>query len=283
VAGGNLPPVEQCLISPYDRTARAGTKRQTTWLGYKVHLTETCDEDHPHLITQVDTTPATEPDVTRTDLIHQALAQHNRLPSEHSGDAGYMASTHLVTSQDTYEMDLLGPMRPDVSWQARANQGFEFSHFTIHWDDPKVTCPQGHTSWRWKEGIGPNGKPHIHPHFRRMDCQPCLTRTLCTRGKKGRQVTCPPQRECLALHAARQRQLPQDFKARYAKRAGVEGTLSQAGFVLGMRRTRYRGLAQVHVQHGLTATAIHLMRVRDWLAGTPHAQTPRSSFAALVA
>lgn len=280
---GNLPPVEQCLISPYDLTARAGTKRQTTWLGYKVHLTETCDEAQPHLITHVETTHATEPDVTQTEVIHQAFARDNRLPDEHIVDAGYMSSIQLVTSQDTYGINLLGPMRPDVSWQAHANQGFDFSHFTINWDDHTVTCPQGHTSWHWRKGIGPNGKPHIQTHFRRIDCQPCPTRTLCTRGKKGRQVTFPSQRECLALQAARQRQTTQQFKDRYAKRAGVEGTIAQAVFVLGMRRTRYRGLAKVHLQHVLTATAINLMRVVDWLDGKPRAQTPCSAFAALVA
>jgi transposase len=194
-----------------------------------------------------------------------------------------MSSIHLVTSQDTYTVDLLGPMRPDVSWQAHANQGFDFSHFTINWDDHTVTCPQDHTSWRWKEGIGPNGKPHIQTQFRRVDCQPCPSRPLCTRSKKGRQVTFPPQRECRALQAARHRQTTQDFKDRYAKRAGVEGTIAQAVFVLGMWRTLYRGLAKVHLQHVLTATAINLMRVVDWLDGKPHAQTHRSAFAVLVA
>jgi len=28
------------------------------WVGYKVHFTETCDEDFPHLITHVETTQA---------------------------------------------------------------------------------------------------------------------------------------------------------------------------------------------------------------------------------
>jgi len=30
-----------------------------------VHLTETCDDDQPHLITHVETTPATTPDSAR--------------------------------------------------------------------------------------------------------------------------------------------------------------------------------------------------------------------------
>jgi transposase len=33
---------EGIIRSPYDPEARTGKKRETTWFGYKVHLTETC-------------------------------------------------------------------------------------------------------------------------------------------------------------------------------------------------------------------------------------------------
>lgn len=53
----DLPPAEQQIISPYDVEARYSEKRSTEWCGYKVHLTETCEEDQPLLITNVETTP----------------------------------------------------------------------------------------------------------------------------------------------------------------------------------------------------------------------------------
>ena len=43
--------------SPYDPEARYARKETTTWVGYNVHLTETCDDGAPHLITHVETTP----------------------------------------------------------------------------------------------------------------------------------------------------------------------------------------------------------------------------------
>ena len=198
---GNEPAIDQCSVSPYDLTARAGVKRETTWYGYKVHRTECCDEDSPHLITNVHTTHAAEPDVRRTPVIHQAFAEHTRLPSEHIVDAGSMASTTLVTSRDDYRIDRLGPLRPDVSWQARSGTGYDFSHFTIDWETQTVSCPQAKTSWRWHDGIGPNGKPPIQTQFRRVDCQACPARTQCTRNKQARQVTLPPQGQCQALQA----------------------------------------------------------------------------------
>jgi transposase len=56
-----LPPGERLIQSPYDLEARYSRKRETEWKGYKVHLSETCDGDQPHLITHVETTPATPP------------------------------------------------------------------------------------------------------------------------------------------------------------------------------------------------------------------------------
>ncbi len=54
--------------SPYDQDVRYGRKRDFDWTGYKVHLTECCEDDLPHLITQVETVPATQQD-------HQALVK----------------------------------------------------------------------------------------------------------------------------------------------------------------------------------------------------------------
>ncbi len=56
------PPAAVRITSPYDLDARYCTKRDTHWVGYKLHLTETCEPEQPDLITQVLTTPATTPD-----------------------------------------------------------------------------------------------------------------------------------------------------------------------------------------------------------------------------
>jgi hypothetical protein len=68
------PPAGIRLVSPYGLEARTGAKRASVWDGYKVHLTETCEPDTPHLITNVATTAATVTDFEMTALIHTALA-----------------------------------------------------------------------------------------------------------------------------------------------------------------------------------------------------------------
>ncbi|CAM5328682.1 Cation/acetate symporter ActP [Streptomyces badius] len=69
------PPGAKCLVSPYDSEARNSVKRDTAWAGYKVDLTETCEQDAPNLITNVVTTDATVPDVSMTDPVHARLAE----------------------------------------------------------------------------------------------------------------------------------------------------------------------------------------------------------------
>ncbi|MGF2075407.1 IS5/IS1182 family transposase, partial [Enterococcus casseliflavus] len=49
----NTPPAGRYISSPYDTDARYATKRQTEWIGYKIHLTETYGDDQPNLITNV--------------------------------------------------------------------------------------------------------------------------------------------------------------------------------------------------------------------------------------
>jgi IS5 family transposase len=91
-------PAAELIASPYDADARYSMKRDLQWVGYKVHLTETCDDDQPHLITQVITTPATTPDCVMGPPIHQDLAQRDLLPSVHLLDGGYVDAELLVAA-----------------------------------------------------------------------------------------------------------------------------------------------------------------------------------------
>src|SRR3954454_15244239 len=92
--------------------------------GYKVHITETCDEDAPHLITHVETTTATATDEAALEPIHQALKERDLLPAEHLVDAGYVDAARLTESKEQYEVRLVGPLPDDNSWQTQADKGY---------------------------------------------------------------------------------------------------------------------------------------------------------------
>jgi transposase len=279
----DLPPAEQLIVSPYDTEARFSVKRDTEWCGYKVHLTETCDADQPHVITNVETTPSTTPDVSVTEAIHQHLAEQDTLPGEHLVDAGYVDAQLLADSEQEHSIDLIGPAPRDTSWQALAGQGFDLASFSIDWEQEQATCPQGVQSACWFTRQDQYGTPVVYVKFPKKICQSCPARKQCTRSKaEPRTLKLRPEAHYQALHKARKRQKSEQFKQQYAARAGVEGSISQGTRSFGLRRSRYVGLAKTHLQHVLTAIAIDMARLADWFEGTEIASTRCSAFAALA-
>ncbi len=95
------------IESPYETEARYCTKGGMSWVGYKVHLTESCDEGLPHLITNVHTTAATATDVKQLSAIQEGLAASGVLPAEQLADASYVCGSNLV-SIHVRQIDLLG-------------------------------------------------------------------------------------------------------------------------------------------------------------------------------
>lgn len=93
------PAASLIINSPYDIETRHVTKRTTSWVGYKVHITETCDPDQPSLITHVHTTEGPKADYDVLPDIHAALADKAVLPAEHLVDTGYVDAGLLVESQ----------------------------------------------------------------------------------------------------------------------------------------------------------------------------------------
>ena len=280
----DLAPAGSRFDSPYDPDARYGNKRSVTWTGYKVHLTETCDENQVHLITHTITTQAQISDVKQTAPIHEALATKSLLPSQHIVDAGYVDSNLIVTSRQQYGVELVGPVRPNVSWQAKTPGGYDISQFTVNWNTKRVTCPQGKKSTKkWTPTQDEWGNTVIKVRFPRQTCRLCPTRSLCTRSlAEPRDLTLRPKAEYLALQTVRQQQQTTEWKKVYDARAGVEGTLSQGIATLGLRQARYIGLAKVRLQHLLTAVAFNVVRIVAWLHGVPQAKTRTSRFAALA-
>jgi transposase len=266
-------PAAQLFYSPYDLDAAAGAKRSTHWIGYKVHFSETCDEELPRLITQVTTTIASIPDRHALPETHAVLEQRELLPEQHLVDAGYIDAEALVASKENYQIDLVGPTTKDYRWQAREHNGFALTDFSIDWEHEQARCPQGQISSSWTRN-----QEIIKIKFGFAVCGACPVRTHCTKDKR-RSLSVRRQEANFALAAARQREQTEAFKQAYAKRAGIEGVHAQGVRRMGLRRSRYIGEPRTHLQHVLTATAINVCRLYDWLEGiAPHA-TPLSHFA----
>ena len=183
--------------------------RTREWIGYKVHLTEGCEDDLPHLITQVTTAPAIEQDHHALDAIQADLAAHDLLPAQHLVDAGYVSAKRILSSRDRHAVDLIGPVHSDPSWQARTPGAVDVSQFAIDWGGEQVTCPQGQHSISWHRSTDAKGESIVQIFFAQHVCQACPLRHACTDARStGRSMTLRfPQARHDMLLAARQRQL----------------------------------------------------------------------------
>ena len=287
--GDGLPPGHIRIASPYDTDARWGVKRDEFWLGYKLHVTETCDDApacacgpaddrghgkgcahlvFPNLITNVATTDATVTDNQMTGAIHAGLAGKNLAPGRHYLDSGYLSAAVVVSALTTWGIALIGPLLADTSAQARAGNGYARADFTVNYETKTVTCPQGRTSSSWTP-CTQRGQAAAVATFSATDCGPCPARPQCTTsGKNRRQLTVLPRDLAEAQAAARAAETTIPFQADYARRAGVEGTMHQAASH-GARRARYRGLPKTRLDHIYMATALNLLRLEACWNGTP--------------
>lgn len=228
-------------------------------------------------------TPANVHEAMRTEAIHDALAAKGLAPSEHLVDAGYVSGHHIVAARERHGIELVGPPRPDLSWQAQEGDAFRATDFTVDWESRRVRCPEGRTSTTWSKGTRQaSDQRFIRVGFNPADCRPCPSRRRCTRGP-GRQLGLLPRPEHEAVAAARERLKTEAGRQLYDQRRGVEGTISQGVRAFGLRRARYRGLAKIGLQSVVTAAAIDLDRLAAWLDGRPLASTRTSRFAALAA
>jgi len=302
--GDGLPPGHARIASPYDTDARWAARRDaTSWLGYKLHITETCDDpppcscrpaaparpaagsaeagvrdrEHdtgcahlvfPNLITNVATTGATVTDNQMTEPVQDALAARNLAPGRHYADSGYLSAALVVSALTTWGIALIGPLLANNSAQARAGHGYARADFTVDYDTKTVTCPQGKTSSSWTQ-CTQRGHAAAVTTFSPGDCGPCPARPQCTTSSRNRrQITILPRELAQAQAAARAAEKTIPFQADYARRAGVEGTMHQATSH-GARRARYRGLPKTRLDHVYMACALNLLRLEAYWTGTP--------------
>ena len=145
--------------------------------------------------------------------------------------------------------------RPYAGWQAKADEGYGISAFSIDRDARAVTCSQGHRSVSWMPGQDRWGTS-VHIGFAKRTCSTCPTCALCTQARTapGEMTFRQPGRH-EAIQAARGRQDMPEGRALHGVRAGIEGCPSQGVRVCGLRRSRHVGLARTHLRHVATAAA----------------------------
>lgn len=267
-----LPAAAERVHTPYDPEARYSTKdtgdKPTEWVGSKAHLTESCDEDLPNLITDVHTTPATEPDVVATTTIQDKLIRRDLTPGEHLMDGGYPSAENIAASA-TRDITLVAPVT--VVTGRNAGKGtFTPADFTIDWAAGVATCPAGAASRSMK----PDKRGLVTFAFSRRHCRPCPIRDQCTLAKPDtpRRITVHPEPIHNARMAAHAAQDSDQWRKTYNSRAGIEGTISEAARGPNIRYARYRGLAKTHLQNVFSGMAINIGRLGAYFDVQPTVQ-----------
>lgn len=283
--GGGVPPAHIKISSPYDADARWGAKKDLHWLGYKLHISETCDDPpacgcpaagrcahdvRPDLITCVMTTPATVCDIELTTPVNAALHDRDLAPARHYLDTGYASALAILDAARLAGITLVTPLRADGSRQARAGSGYDLTAFAIDYDARTATCPQGRTATGWTPVSREGSRDVIVVRFGITTCRPCPVREQCTTARRnGRQLTILPRDQHELQAAARAAQQGENWQDDYKRRAGIEGTISQAVTITGCRQTRYRGLSRTHLGHVCSAVALNLCRLDAYWNDTP--------------
>lgn len=277
------PPSIIFINSPYDLEAHYGKKRSLQWTGYKIYLTETCDEEMPRIITNVETSSAPVADFYLTEPIHRALKKKNLLPAIHLADTGFVDAGLMLAAQQNYNIDLLGPSHLDRQWQSRHNPQFCAENFLVDWQQQQAVCPAGKTSSSWSDAKTETAKQVVKIKFSVKDCQVCSFRADCTKSKRVRRtLTILPEVQYESQRKIREREKTAEYRKEYQRRSRIEGTISQAVRGFGIRRSRYLGQAKTHLQQVVSATAINFVRVNNWLHEVPVAKTRQPLFARVM-
>ncbi|MEI6046647.1 MAG: transposase [Chloroflexota bacterium] len=263
-------PTSQIIETPHDPEVHYSQKRNSSWKGYKVQVTETVELDKPHLITDVTTTLATTTDGEVLQEIQQKLEGREVKPAVQLGDMGYVNGENLHNSQLS-GIELVGPIRADTSLQARTEGGVSLEQFELDYQKKTALCPGGKHSISWSQSEE-RGQTVVKIKFSGRSCAECFLYELCVMGNKNKS-TKPPGRllKLRAYHqevvARRKEQKQETFKAAYRQRSGVEASLSELVRGHGLRVARYIGLAKESLRNLLIGTGANLKRAARWLGG----------------
>lgn len=89
-----------------------------------------------------------------------------------------------MESKREHVIELLGPVRDNVSWQSKNPEAYDLSKFKINWKDQQITCPVGVKSTKkWTPLLDQWGNKVIRLKFPRKACRECKFRHLCTHSK----------------------------------------------------------------------------------------------------
>jgi transposase len=252
--------------SPEDEPgAPAPSAADTGWIGYKVQVAETVQEEAraegeptASFLTSVETQPSTHSDHAGLQVTLQAQQESGlQPPAEMYVDTAYVSAK--VIRQATEEgRELVGPAFPAV------NHGKEFKSdaFDVDVANRRATCPAGHENTncsRLEEKSSGVVTYRYEWGGKRGPCGDCPLKSKCvSKGQTHRTLLVGEDHTY--LQQRRREMETEEFRQRMKHRNAIEGTMSEMVRGHGMRRARYRGLPKARLQNYVIGAACNAKR-----------------------
>ena len=261
------PPKEispDSLQSPYDtEVTYSGHKGK----GYEVQVAETCDEENIcQIITLADVTPSSGSDTEVTVPAIDLLAERNARPDELFADTSYGSGRNALEA-GRRGTELVSPVAgptPGKPDEGEHNEPSRLSaadfQIDVTGEEPTV-CPAGYQSM--EEYEQEDTPEQVEIHFNRSVCETCSLRSRCPVKPDQHTDTCVLKVDLVKVNIERRRiaEANEEWRKRYAVRAGIEGTNSELKRRHGLGHLRVRGGPRVRLAVYLKALACNIKRM----------------------
>ncbi len=256
--------------NPHEPEATYGCKgkgeQRKEHVGYKVQVAETVSEavlapGEPtgNFIVGILTHAARESDeegARKMEAEQQALGLEK--PPVNYVDAAYVSTEKLVEAA-AEGRELIGPAPKCPN---NTDGRFQSEDFQVAVEQRQATCPAGHQNSQCSRLVEKaTGRVAYRFEWDTATCAACPLRLKCIQAEHKHRTLVVSQNHRL-LQARRQEQQTDAFKARMKHRNAIEGTQSELVRAHGLRRARYRGLAQTKLQNYFIGAACNVKR---WL------------------
>ncbi len=249
---------------PEAQWSSKSTTRDKSWIGYKVQVAETVQEEArpageptTNFLTAVSTQDAPDSDKAGLALVLEEQQEMGLAPpAVLYADGAYISSEALAQAREEGRQ-LMGPApaAPDRS------KVFTVEAFDVQVEERSAVCPAGRLSTNCcRLETKSTGKVEYRFEWNNLICGSCPLHPQCVSpGQKHRTIVV---RERHSLLQARRREMQtNEFQQEMHRRNGIEGTQSELVRAYGLRRARYRGKAKVRLQNYLIGAACNIRRL----------------------
>ena len=232
--------------------------------GYEVQIAETAGNgEKPELLTHVEVTPSCKSDEAATVPTLAALSERAIQPGELITDTNY-ASAENVIACEKLGTEVVAPVRGPAAEIPKENEK-TLADFQVDVKDASqpVLCPAGHAP----ESAERNKNDSITATYSRLHCAKCPFKKSCPakRNPNGTRTLKTTLKDHV-LAKRRRYEHTEEFRKRYAERAGIEGTNSELKRAHGLGFLRVRGGKRVRLAVYFKALACNVKRLVRYLA-----------------